>query len=130
MLFAPLLPLFSPVTMMDWRNGNATAKYWVLKLVSETVAVGESEFRPTTSSADATLFAQGILGTRSNAQTKVVLLINKRNSPVTVTVPGATSATIVDSKTHQSPPRTEAITATTPLVLAAYATAFVTVAAA
>ena len=32
------------VSMMDWRNGNPTAKYWILKLVIESVEVSMMDF--------------------------------------------------------------------------------------
>ena len=87
----------------DWRSGNATAKYWALRLVVEEVRVGVSDFRPTTVDAKARpyLFAQGYL----TGATRRVLLINKQNANATVSIAGALSARVVDELSHQSPPR-------------------------
>lgn len=138
------------VTMMDWRNGNGTAKYWVTRLVIESVSLGDQFHPSSTSSPD--LHAQGFthFGTLSDdgshggdrkskgsagagagagvsAGGKRVLLINKKNAPVTVTIPAGVSALAVDDTTHQGPARTISIGADGVLQLGPYSTAVVTV---
>ena len=108
----------------DWRTGNATAKYWVLRLVLEEVHVGVSEFRPSTvdSAARPYLFAQGYL----TGTTRKVLLINKQNANATVSLAGAVSARVVDERSHQNPPREETGLRNT-ITLGPFATAIVVV---
>ena len=57
-------------------------------------------------------------------RTRRVLLINKGNSDATVTIDGATSARVVDERTHQGPPREETLSRSS-LLLGPYATAVV-----
>ena len=114
------------VTMMDWRSGNGTAKYWVTRLVIESVSLGDQFHPSSTSSPD--LHAQGFTHFDEFAdQEKRVLLINKKNAPVTVTVPAGVSALAVDNTTHQGPARTVSIGADGVLQLGPYSTAVVTV---
>lgn len=118
------------VTMMDWRNGNGTAKYWVARLVIESVSLGD-QFHPSASTSP-NLYAQAFTHFAagqvvSGAKEKRVLLINKKNAPAAVTVPGALSALAVDETTHQSPPRSVPIGTNGVLQLGAYSTAVVIV---
>jgi len=114
------------VTMMDWTSGNGTAKYWVNRLIIESVSLGD-QFRSTVTASKtgpaAPLFAQAYThGGTSNR----VLLINKQNAPTTITIAGGTTARIVDSMSNQGPPRTVAMVAGV-ILLDAFATAIVTV---
>lgn len=109
------------VTMMDWETGNATAKYWVTRLVAESTSLGDI-FRNTTVDS-ARVYAQGF----THAGERRVLLINKQNANTTVLLAGAESARVVDERTHQSPPRDETGLEGR-IVLGAFATAVVTVA--
>ena len=88
------------VTLMDWRTGNGTAKYWVTRLLIESVSLGDV-FRPTFSSSSV-VHAQGFT-TADGARR--VLLINKQNAPTAVTINGGVSARVVDEVSHQNPPR-------------------------
>ena len=114
------------VTMMDWTSGNGTAKYWVNRLIIESVSLGD-QFRSTVTASKtgpaAPLFAQAYThGGTSNR----VLLINKQNAPTTITIAGGTTARVVDSMSNQGPPRTVAMVAGV-ILLDAFATAIVTV---
>jgi len=117
------------VTMMDWRTGNGTAKYWVTHLLIESFAAGEDEFRETVvtkeGAADvhAQAFARVEVGKKEYRQ---VLLINKSNSQATVSIPGAAGeARVVDEQSNQSAPRIIRLGSGGTLTLGAYATAVV-----
>jgi hypothetical protein len=93
------------VSMVDWTNGNATAKYWVTRLVIESVAMGDV-FRETATNATQDVYAQAF--THVPDGSRRVLLINKQNAPTVVELAGAASARVVDERTHQGAPREEA----------------------
>lgn len=120
------------VTMMDWRTGNGTAKYWTTRLVIDSVSVGD-HFQPTAvapsalqgSNATPPVFAQAWI--RHGTSTRQVLVVNKRNANATVTVAGATWVRIVDEYTGEQAPRSAPVVADT-VELGPYATAVVTVA--
>ena len=85
----------APVTMLDWRTGRGTARYWVSHLpcnhfaeqaTGETAVVSTESFPPLSPS---TLFAQGFVtnsasdSTSGSLATKV-LLVNKEGEVVVV----------------------------------------------
>ena len=109
------------VSMVDWTNGKPTAKYWVLRLVLESTAVGDV-FRKTTANATAQLFAQAF----THGDERRVLLINKQNAPTTVVIAGADTARIVDESTNQGPP-CDIVKLGGSVLLGPFATAVVTV---
>jgi hypothetical protein len=111
------------VTMMDWTNGNGTAKYWVTRLIVESTAMGDV-FRTTTVDAGAPVYAQAF----THGTERRVLFINKQNAPISVALAGAATARVVDALTNQSPPREEP-SLNGSITLAPFATAIVTVAA-
>ena len=108
------------VSMVDWTNGNGTAKYWVLRMVVEATALGDT-FRKTAVNATQ-VFAQAF----THGAEKRVLLINKQNAPATVALAGADTARVVDEGTNQGPPR-EVVGLDGSILLAPFATAVVTV---
>ena len=114
------------VSMLDWRNGNGTAKYWVTRLLIESFAPGRDRFAATASNDTAQLYAQAFVG---GTTMKRLLLINKRNAAASVALSGVTCCTVrvVDSLTNEGPPRAEHCGASGTLTLAAYATAVVEV---
>jgi hypothetical protein len=107
------------VTMMNWETGEGTAKYWVTKMVIDSVSMGDV-WHPTNSSAPS-VFAMGY----THGSTRHVLLVNKQNANTTVEIAGATSAVVVDGATNEQPPRLESLAGT--IVLAPFATAIVTI---
>jgi len=117
------------VSMMDWSTGNGTAKYWINRLVIESVALGDVFVETTITSprvhAQGYVHGGGGSGGAGGGRRRV-LLINKQNANSTVTVAGAVSARVVDERTSQLPPRTEAL-AGGRIVLGPYATAIVSV---
>ena len=88
---------------MDWRTGEGTAKYWVNRLLIESVSMGDA-FRATSTNSSA-VHAQGF----THGHERRVLLVNKRNEVATVVVDGALTARVVDELTHQGPPREETL---------------------
>ena len=94
------------VSMLDWTNGHGTAKYWINRLIIESVSLGDLFVE---TSIDTTrVHAQGYV--RHGAGGKwSVLLINKQNANSTVTVAGAVSARVVDERSNEGPPRTETL---------------------
>ena len=134
-----------PVTMMDWRTGSPTAKYWVLYLLLTEVAQGDS-FVETSSSSPA-VFAQGFLHGRSVLPQIVlevsririltllgfpsppssdhkVLLINKLDAPASIHL-GSNSCTyrVVDCQSNEAAPRQVNLIGNCTITLQAYATA-------
>ena len=108
------------VSMMDWSNGNGTAKYWVLKLVLDSTSIGDVFYKTTSNTTK--LFAQAF----THARKKRVLLINKQNAPTRVVLAGADTARVVDEGTNQGPPRDQRELDGS-ILLGPFATAVVTV---
>lgn len=98
----------APVTMMDWRNGNPTAKYWVLKLLIDNFQPGRDALVSTGNSNEGGVHAQGFV---SSDGAKKVLLINKQYATANVTVTGMESCQVatVDAATNENPPRQETV---------------------
>jgi hypothetical protein len=94
---------FPSVSMMDWKNGKPNARYWVLKLIKDNFHPGdklvETKFTRW-SDVDGQAFA--------TPAGKKLLLLNKRNRSVEVTLPqgaGAYSLAVVDGETGDNEPR-------------------------
>jgi hypothetical protein len=90
--------------MMDWTNGKPNARYWVLKLIKDNFHPGdqlvETKLGPDTSdvSAQALVTPSG----------RKLLLVNKRNREVDVTLPNGTAKVdlaTVDEATGDGPAR-------------------------
>ena len=95
---------FPSVSMMDWTNGKPNARYWVLKLIKDNFHPGdqlvETKLGPDTSdiSAQALVTPSG----------RKLLLVNKRNREVDVTLPNGTAKVrlaTVDAATGDGPAR-------------------------
>jgi hypothetical protein len=92
---------FPSVTMIDWKTGKPNARYWVLKLIRGHFGPGDKLV--STSANLPYVHAQAFV---TPAGTKKILLLNKRNRPFLVTIPGAAEAEVsyVDATTMQGPP--------------------------
>jgi hypothetical protein len=110
------------VSMMDWRNGNGTAKYWINRMVIEEVALGDLFVQTTIDTTK--VYAQGFVHVSDGSWR--VLLINKQNAESTVTVADAVSARVVDGRSNEGEPRAEALHGGQ-ITLAPFATAIVNV---
>jgi len=91
---------FPDVSMMNWKNGQPNARYWVLKLLRDHIGPGDS--LQTTSVNTPDIAAQAfITGGR-----RKLLLINKRNKEVRLDLPAdVTSGQVqyVDVSTGENP---------------------------
>jgi hypothetical protein len=87
---------FPSVTMLDWTTGRPNARYWTLKLLKDSFAPGDSLVRTAVDSGS--LHARGFV-TKSGS--RKLLLVNKRDRDVTVSVPPSARASLafVDGST-------------------------------
>ncbi len=87
---------FPSVTMLDWATGRPNARYWTLKLLKDGFAPGDSLVRTTVDSG--AVHARGFV--RKDGSRKL-LLVNKRDRDVTVSVPDSArgSLAFVDGTT-------------------------------
>ena len=100
------LPGFYPsVSMMNWENGNRNPRYWVLKLIRDSFAPGDKIVQAWPSRPKHPVYAEGFVSTQGKRK---VLLVNLRNSDVTVQISGSKGGTeqFVDEVTGENPPRT------------------------
>ena len=92
---------FPSVTMLDWNTGLPNARYWVLKLLRDNLQPGDKIVE--TKSPSPYVFAQGFVAADG---THKLLLINKRDRPLDLTIPGAKGGKLerVDQSTGSQPP--------------------------
>jgi hypothetical protein len=92
---------FPSVSLLDWDTGQPNARFWVLKLLRDNFAPGDKLVE--TSAPSPTIYAQGFI-TRDGK--RKVLLLNKRDEPRTLDIPGAvgTELEYVDQTTGLDPP--------------------------
>ncbi len=115
---------FPSVTMIDWTTGKPNARYWALKLLRDNFGPGDKLVD--TGNDGPYLLAQGFV-TR-DGQHKI-LLINKRNRAIEVSIAGVNGAEadFVDQSTGFNPPRSTRLAEDT-VNLPALAVAVVTLA--
>jgi hypothetical protein len=95
------LPGFYPsVTMVDWSTGQPNARYWVLKLIRQNFGPGDTVVTTSVPSPD--VYAQGFIIPDGKRK---VLLVNKRNAPFQVSLPGSSGGDVqyVDQQTGSNP---------------------------
>jgi hypothetical protein len=90
---------FPSVSMMDWRTNQPNARYWVLRLIKDSLHSGDQLVETSSSSSD--VAAQAFLSPRGRR----LLLANKRNRPVSVELPDAdkAAARTVDGQSGDGP---------------------------
>jgi hypothetical protein len=94
---------FPSVTMIDWKNGKPNARFWVLRLLKDTFHPGD-QLVTTAVGNRADIGAQGFI----TPSGKKLLLLNKRNRSVDLTLPeGASQLLIVDEASGEGPARTQ-----------------------
>lgn len=72
------------VTMLSWANGQGTARYWVLQLLVDSI--GEGDALVTATSTSDQLYALAYVHADGGSSSNRLLLVNKVNAPVTVTL--------------------------------------------
>lgn len=92
---------FPSVSMVDWNDGTPNARYWVLKLLHDNVGPGDKI-------VEASLDYPHVyaLAFVTRDAKRRVLLVNKRNRPFAVSIPGASGGQIdsVDQVSGFMPP--------------------------
>jgi hypothetical protein len=93
---------YPSVSMMNWQNDRPNARFWVLKLLKDSFHPGDSLVETSIGSGE--LDAQAFVTPAG----RKLLLVNKRNRAVDVTLPDAekASALAVDGETGDGPART------------------------
>jgi len=114
---------FPSVSMVDWNDGKPNARYWVLKLLRDSFEPGDKIVECEGSTSD--LYTLAFMTRRGE---KRVLLINKRDRAVDVSLTGASGGQIryVDQPTGFGPPQIAKLTSDA-LRLTGFTVAVVTV---
>lgn len=115
---------YPDVSMVNWHTGQPNARFWTLKLLVDHFGSGDVMNPTSIDPADqANIAAQAF--TRRHGK-KLLLLINKRDTPVAVTFSGASADSIefTDQSTGENPARTASV-AGGQATLAPYAVAVV-----
>ncbi|MGZ4731992.1 MAG: GH39 family glycosyl hydrolase [Terriglobales bacterium] len=96
---------FPSVSMVDWNTGKPNARLWVLKLLRENFGPGDKlvEIEPFGSAVAPHLYSLAVVKPDGKRR---ILLVNKRDRPFDITVPGATGGheDYVDQTTAFDPP--------------------------
>lgn len=94
---------FPSVSMVDWNDGKPNARFWVLKLLHDKFGPGDKVFDAESSPGQSYVYMLGFAGRDGKRR---VLLINRRNRPFDVSVPGANGGQLdyVDQSTGFRPP--------------------------
>jgi len=97
---------FPSVTMLDWNTGEPNPRYWILKLLRENFQPLDHIVETKTSAPE--LFAQACVTPHG---ARKLLLVNKRNRPVQVRIPGAQGGNLqrVDQTTGSAPPASDTL---------------------
>ena len=84
---------FPSVSMLDWNTGQPNARYWVLKLIRENFGAGDKIVESKIAeSKNNTQFVYAMAVVTKDGKRRM-LLVNKRERPVDVVVPGASAGT-------------------------------------
>jgi Glycosyl hydrolases family 39 len=90
---------FPSVSMVNWTTGQPNARFWVLKLLHSNFGPGDKLVK--TDGGSGAVYAQGFA---TKAGQHKLLLINRRNRPATISLPGAAGSTeqYVNEETAES----------------------------
>lgn len=83
---------FPSVSMMDWRTNKPNARYWVLHLIKDNFHPGDALVETKVSGAQASDITAQAFATSAGHK---LLLINKRNHAIEISLPGASAAKIL-----------------------------------
>jgi hypothetical protein len=99
---------FPSVSMVDWENGKPNPRFWVLRLLKDNFGPGDKVVG--VDGAKSPYISS--LGVIRKDGKKRLLLVNKRDWPMTVNVPGANGGnqTYADQTTAFEPPATKRVT--------------------
>jgi hypothetical protein len=113
---------YASIALIDWNTGQPNARYWALKLIGDNFHPGDKLVDTQVSGGP--VLAQGFVGPDG---TRKLLLINKRDHDLELTVPEARGGKIeaVDKITGSNPPSSATINSDT-LQLGALAVEVVT----
>jgi hypothetical protein len=115
---------FPSVSMVDWETGQPNARFWVLKLLRDNFGPGDKLVQ--TKASLPYVYVQAFVTPEGKHK---ILLVNKRNRPFEITLPGAERAQmqLVDQTTHFQPPASSTL-ADNRITLGGFAVAAVTLA--
>jgi hypothetical protein len=92
---------FPDVSMIDWKNGNPNARYWVLKLLKDNFSAGDKLVQ--TSLIGGNIISQAFITTKGER----ILFINPHNKEIKVHLPDEAKnavANYVDASTGENAP--------------------------
>ncbi len=91
---------FPDVSMINWKNGNPNARYWILKLIKDNFGPGDKLVATTLIGGN--VMCQGFV----TAKGKKILLINFRNKEIKMHLPAEVTNAVahyVDGSTGENP---------------------------
>src|SRR6202022_500918 len=95
---------FPDVSMVDWTNGKPNSRYWVLKLVKDNFGPGDTllgtvftDSAANFESMESMLAAVAAQAYRTSKGERKLLLVNKRNRTVELTLPADADRGRVDT---------------------------------
>lgn len=100
---------YPTLTLIDWASNQPNARFWTLSLLKDSFRRGDRMVQTAlTPSLASDLEAQAYISSSG----RKLLLINKRNRPISIALPNAAGATalIVDAQSAESPARSIAPT--------------------
>jgi len=94
---------FPSVSMLDWNNGKPNPRFWVLKLLHDNFAPGDKLVQLAGGSQSPYVYVLPVI---TPDGTKQLLLVNKRNRVIELSVPGAAGGELeyADQTTGFDPP--------------------------
>jgi hypothetical protein len=120
-----LQPQYPSVALLNWTTGEGTAKYWISKLLIETVDVDNDRavITQTTDAIGEYIFSQAFVGKNGR---RWVLIINKRYANIDIVLPGSTGGRMqVVNEASGFGPATEIVLTSNNITLTAFAVAVV-----
>jgi Glycosyl hydrolases family 39 len=99
---------FPSVSMVDWNNGKPNPRYWVLKLLKDQFGPGDKVVEIAGRGSGISRSPVYSMAVVTKDGKKRVLLVNERDHPIQVGIPGATGGEqmYVDQTTAFEPPAT------------------------